>query len=194
MDIDLLFTQDGAAGLISSENYVKKLLGIILDTKSGNFSAEFIDGDYLEMNIPVEGEYFATLDYCPMLHIGAVKNGTIAQAYQVPLMFADDPYRNKSQRAVQPDSPLAAFGYFLKACVFGQPVHRSDLGNESTMGCILGDAAPSSLAFAPHLARQHAFEVKPTAAPQNIPGMGLGGSGGGGSSYGGRNSYKSDDD
>lgn len=180
MDIDLLFTQEGAAGLIANENFVKKVLGIILDTKSGELSAEFIDGDYLEMNIPVEGEYFATLDYCPLIHVGAVKNGNIAQAYQVPLMFADDPYRNQNQQAIAPDKPLAAFGYFLKSCVFGQPVHRSDLGNESTMGCILGDATPSSLQFAPHLERQHAFEVKPTMAPQNIPGLGLGGSSGGG--------------
>ena len=195
MDIDLLFTEKGGAGLIANENFVKKMLGAVLDTKTGLFIAEFNDGDFMETNIPVEGEYFDTLDHCAIIHIGAVKNGNIAQAYQVPLMFADDPYRNQAMQAIQPKNPLASFGYFLKSCVFGQPVHREDLGNESTMGCILGDATPSSLEFAPHLARQHQMEISaaPTPAPQNVPGMGLGGS----SSSGGsavRGTYKSNDD
>ena len=203
MNIDLLFTQNGGAGLIASENFVKKMLGVVLDTKTGLITAEFNDGDYMETNIPVEGEYYPTLDHCAILHIGAVKNGNIAQAYQAPLMFADDPYRNQAMQAVQPKNPLASFGYFLKSCVFGQPVHRGDLGNESTMGCILGDATPSSLQFAPHLARQHQMEIRPgpSPAPQNVPGMGLGGSSGGGSTYtggsnmnSGRGNHNSEDD
>jgi hypothetical protein len=73
------------------------------------------------------------------------------------------------------------------------------LGDEDGMGCILGDASPSSLEFAPHLARRHALEAKPNIAPVNAPGMGLGGSssGGGGGGYsggGGQNSGGSKDD
>jgi len=98
MDIDLLFTEKGGAGLIANENFVKKMLGAVLDTKTGLFIAEFNDGDFMETNIPVEGEYFDTLDHCAIIHIGAVKNGNIAQAYQVPLMFADDPYRNQAMQ------------------------------------------------------------------------------------------------
>jgi len=178
MDIDLLFTQGGDAGLICSENTVQKALGIVLDTGSGLLSIEYMDGDYLEMNIPVEGAYYETLDYCSLMHIGAVKNGNIAQAYQVPLMFADDPYRNQTMQPMAPANPLAAFGLFLKACVFGQPVHRSDLGDDDNLGCILGDASPASLQFAPHLARRHALEARPTIAPSHGPGLGLGSSGG----------------
>lgn len=184
MNIDLLFTAQGEAGLITSENFVKKVAGVVLDTGNGVLTLEYVDSDYMDLNIPVEREFFATLDFCTQLHIGAIKAGHIAQAYQIPLMFLDDPYRAEAIQAVeQPKQPLAAFNYFVKQCVTGQPVHRDDLGNEEAMGCVLGDASPASLEFAPHLARRHALEVSPKAAPQNAPrfgGPGLGlGSGGG---------------
>ena len=181
MNIDLLFTAQGEAGLISNENAVKKISGAILDTQFGTLSLEYVDMDFLELNIPVESEYFATMDMCAQLHIGAVKDGNIAQAYQVPLMLQDDPYRSELMRnRPVPGNALEAFGYFVKSAVFGQPVHREDLGDEDAMGCLLGDASPSSLQFAPHLARRHAMETAPKAAPgMNAPGMGLGGAAGG---------------
>ncbi len=185
MNIDLLFTQKGEAGLITSENLMQKAIGILFDTQSGVMSLEYADMDHLELNIPVEKEFFEVLDYCPHLHLGAVKDGHIAQAYQIPLMFLDDPYRGDGFSSVrQPDRPLQAFEYFVKRCITGQPVHREDLGAEDTMRCVLGDAVPSSLQFAPHLARRHAMEARPHAAPGlnvpglNVPGLGLGSSGG----------------
>ena len=187
MNIDLLFTAQGEAGLISSENLVQKVAGVVYDTESGLLTLEFVDMDFLELNIPVESEFNATLDMCPQIHIGAIKEGNIAQAYQVPFMFLDDPYRTEVFKSVQqPPNPLEAFNYFVKATVFGQPVHRDDLGDESAMGCILGDAVPSSLQFAPHLARRHQMEVAPKSAPSG-PGPsapGLGGGGGGGTPIG----------
>lgn len=165
MNIDLLFTAHGEAGLIASENLVKKASGIVLDIKSGILTLEYVDSDYLDFNIPVDQEFFATLDQSPHVHIGAVKNGHIAQAYQIPLLFQDDPYRGDVMDAPQHRNPLLAFEDFVKRCVSGQPVHRADLGDESAMGCILGDASPASLKFAPHLARRHAMESKPAARP-----------------------------
>lgn len=180
MNIDLLFTASGEVGLVCSENLVKKALGILLDNTTGTLTLEFNDMDYLELNIPVENEFFGVLDICPQLHIGAIKDKRISQAYQVPLMFLDDPYRLESfQNIQQPRNPLQSFDYFVKSCTTGQPVHREDLGNEDTMGCILGDAVPAELQFAPHLARRHAMEAAPKLAPGNVPGMGLGSSGGG---------------
>lgn len=192
MDIDLLFTNQGKAGLVANENFMKKAVGAILDTQTGLISIEYSDMDVLETNIPVDPEYFETLDYNPILQIGAVKGGNIAQAYQIPLMFADDPYRNQNNAHIQPPkNPLIAFEHFVTSCKVGQPVYRDDLGDESTMGCILGDASPASLEFAPHLARRHKMEVAPTLAPGNVPGLGLGGSGGGNASRGqsGRGNY-----
>lgn len=182
MNIDLLFTAQGEAGLISSENQVQKVAGVVFDTASGLLTLEFVDMDFLELNIPVEKEFNAALDMCPQIHIGAIKDGSIAQAYQVPFMFLDDPYRTEVFKSVtQPPNPLEAFNYFVKKTVFGQPVHRDDLGDESAMGCVLGDAVPSALQFAPHLARRHQMEVAPKAAPgmggPNAPGMGLGSAG-----------------
>lgn len=185
MNIDLLFTAQGEAGLIASENFVQKIAGVVFDSESGLLTLEYIDMDFLELNIPIEEEFNATLDMCPQIHIGAIKDANIAQAYQVPFMFLDDPYRGEALRHMQqPNNPLEAFNYFVKATVFGQPVHRTDLGDESAMGCVLGDAVPSALQFAPHLARRHQMEIAPKAAPSgpgpSAPGLG----GGGGSSIG----------
>ena len=188
MNIDLLFTQNGEAGLLSSRNLVKKVAGVVIDTSSGLLTLEYVDMDFIETNIPVEEEYFATLDMCPQIHIGAVSEGQISQAYQVPLMFLDDPYRMEAYKDIrQPNNPLASFSYFVKSSVFGQPVNRQDLADEAASGCILGDAMPSSLQFAPQLARRVALEAglraNPSAAPQGPSGPGLGS---GGSSYTGR--------
>lgn len=199
MDIDLLVTPKGEAGLLSNENLVKKAIGVIFDTDNGILSLEFADMDHLDFNIPVEREFYDRLDDCPLIHIGSVQDGKIAQAYQIPLMFLNDPYRAEAfQNTQEPPKPLAAFYYFVKNCVLGQPVHRADAGNEDSSGCILGDAAPSSLEFAKHLARRHGMEVaNVSAANFNAPGMGMGGGGssssnrGGGGYQGGINSASS---
>ena len=190
MDIDLLVTPEGEAGLLSNTNLVKKAIGVLFDTDNGVMSLEFADMDHLDLNIPVEGEFFGMLDANPQIHIGSVTDGRIAQAYQVPLMFLDDPYRAEAFENVKPPpKPLAAFYYFVKNCVLGQPVHRLDAGNEDSSGCILGDAAPSSLEFAQHLARRHGMEVENVKANQQLhtPNMGLGGNssttGGSGNTY-----------
>ena len=181
MNIDLLFTNKGEAGLIANENLVKKVAGVVLDSLSATLTLEFVDMDYIELNIPIDPEYLITLDRCPQVHIGAVVDGNISQAYQIPFMFLDDPYRGEAlSKLKQSPNPLAAFDYFVKTCVSGQPVHREDLGDESSMGCVLGDHGPSALQFAPHLARRHQMEIAPKAAPQGPAGpggMGLGSSG-----------------
>ena len=188
MNIDLLFTQNGEAGLISSENLVKKASGILLDTKNGVMTLEYVDSDYLELNIPVEADFFGMLDVCGRIHVGAVKNGNIAQAYQIPLMFLDDPYRGQDiSQMMESKNPLHAFNVFVKKVISGQPVHRSDLGDEGAMGCILGDATPAALQFAPHLARRHAMELGARVVPTHglryggpaTPGLGSSGGGGG---------------
>lgn len=186
MNIDLLFTNEGEAGLISNENLIKKTIGILLDTENGTLTFEFADMDHIDLNIPVEGEFFDALDQNTILHIGSVKDGHIAQAYQVPLLFSDDPYRGEAMGVAVPETPLLAFHSFISRCAFGQAVHREDLESEDDMGCILGDMSPAALEFAPHMERRFAMEAKPAAAPQiNAPGMGLGGSGGGRASGGG---------
>ena len=176
MNIDLLVSQKSEAGLLCSGNLVTKVSGAILDTNGGALSLEFTDMDTMGLNIPIEEEFFALLDATPLLHIGSAKEGKIAQAYQIPLMILNDPYRSQMLQNVKtPNKPLAAFHYFVKNCVLGQPVHRDDMGNEDTIGCILGDVSPSALEFAQHLARRHGMELQNVPAPEILPGIGLGG-------------------
>lgn len=177
MNIDLLFTRGGEAGLITNQNLMQKALGVLLEVQSGLITIEFADMDVMELNIPVEQDYIQYLDFNQTIHLGSVIKGHIAQAYQVPLLFADDPYRNQSQKIEERENPLRAFEHFVKSCVAGQSVHREDLGDEDAMGCILGDASPASLEFAPHLARRHALEAKPSLDLGNVPSLGLGSSG-----------------
>lgn len=191
MDIDLLLTADGTAGLVCSQNLIKKAVGILFDTETGLMNVEYADMDSMEFNIPIDQEFWQSLEYNSVLHIGSVKDGHIAQAYQVPLMFLNDPYRGEKLGAAQQiPQPLAAFDHFVKRCIIGQPVHREDLDDDSTSSCILGDSSPASLQFAPHLAREHAMEVRPRAAP-SAPGLSAPGMGGSTSSGGGY--YSSDD-
>lgn len=175
MNIDLLFTQQGEAGLITSDILAKKVAGILFDPQNGIFTLEFSDMDYMDMNIPVDPEFHYYLDMNTRVHFGSLKNGQIDQAYQVPLLFNDDPYRAEINMPEKSENPLMAFQYFIQHCIAGQPVFRTDLGNEENMGCILGDSSPDQLQFAPHLARAHAIEMRQHAAPTlNAPGMGLG--------------------
>ena len=134
MDIDLLFTRQDRAGLegglIASENLIKKAVGVLFDPQSGLMTLEFADMDHMELNIPIDPEFFAHLDQCPQIHIGAVKNGNISQAYQIPMMFMDDPYRMEALRhVVQPPNPLVAFEFFVyfKGVVFGDLEARLSL-------------------------------------------------------------------
>ncbi len=185
MDIDLLLTKDNMAGLVCSENLPKKAIGVMFDTDTGLMNIEYADMDQLEFNIPIDQELWQFLEFNPVLHIGSVKGGEIAQAYQIPLMFLNDPYRGeKLGMAQQIPQPLAAFNHFVTNCIKGQPAHRDDLDNDAAAGCILGDASPASLQFAPHLQREHALEVRPAAAP-SAPGMSAPGMGGSTSSGGG---------
>lgn len=185
MNIDLLFTNEYEAGLISDANLVKKAAGVLLDTQSGLMTLEYVDMDFDELNIPVDDDFIHMLGQNTHLHIGAVKNGNIAQAYQIPLMMLNDPYRGqKLGRPQTGDNPLWAFEVFIRNTINGQPVHRDNLGDEDTVGCVLGDAMPSALQFAPHLAQQRSLEAAPKAQPTFTPsgpaGPGLGSGGGGG--------------
>ncbi|MBK6896027.1 MAG: hypothetical protein IPH06_05490 [Alphaproteobacteria bacterium] len=177
MDVDFLLTETGDVGLLSSENLFKKVAGILFDHENGRMTLEYTDMDYLDLNIPVEPEFFGTLDLALFIHVGAVKNNFISQAYQVPLMFLNDPYRGEIFKHVRtPPKPLESYFYFISHCVLGQPVHRLDAGDEDTLGCILGDTLPSELKFAPHLERRKAIESRPEFAyTPNAPTMGLGG-------------------
>jgi len=195
MNIALLFTTQGECGLLANSNLIQRAAGTVFNGESGLLTIEFADMDYMDLNIPVGNDVDGTLEFSFLMHVGAFKNGHIAQAYQVPFMIADDPYRAEMMKPGKiPDNPLVAFETFIRRCAFGQPVHREDLDDEESMGCMLGDAVPSSLEFAPHVARRRNFEATPKLAPGHAPGLGLGTSGGGGTVPGGGRKDPKDSD
>lgn len=185
MNIDLLITPRGEIGLLSNQNLVTKAIGAIYDRDASTLSLEFETTHPIDLNIPVEKEFYYYIDQSPLLHFGSVVEGDIAQAYQIPLAVLGDVERTRAFQHIQPgNKPLQTFYYFIKNCSFGQPVHREDAGNEDTSGPVSGEANLSSLEFAPHLARRHGMEINSAAAPQmNVPGLGLGGSSSSSRSY-----------
>jgi len=183
VNIDLLFTSEGEAGLVSDTGFEHPVAGIMYDAQTGLLALEFADTDSVELNIPVEQSAGDTLLNRHDLHAGVIQKGLIADGRQVPLVLINDPFGggNTGAFAVRPRKSLAAFESFMKRCVSGQPVHRADLGNEDKGGSILGGINPAVLEFAPHLARQRTMEASPHMAPQHAPpALGLGGSGGSG--------------
>lgn len=180
VNIDLLFTSEGEAGLVSDTELVHPVAGIMYDALTGLLALEFADTDSMELNIPVEQSAGDALLHRHDLHAGIIQKGVIADGRQVPLVLINDPFGggNTGAFAVRPRKSLAAFENFMKRCISGQPVHRADLGNEDKGGSILGGINPAVLEFAPHLARQRTLEASPHLAPQHAPpGLGLGGSG-----------------
>ncbi|MBI4030445.1 MAG: hypothetical protein HY370_02110 [Proteobacteria bacterium] len=182
VNIDLLFTSEGEAGLVSDTGLDHPVAGIMYDALTGLLALEFADTDSMELNIPVEQSAGDSLLHRHDLHAGIIQKGVIADGRQVPLVLINDPFGggNTGAFAVRPRKSLAAFENFMKRCISGQPVHRADLGNEDKGGSILGGINPAVLEFAPHLARQRTLEASPHLAPQHAPpGLGLGGNGGG---------------
>ncbi len=182
MNIDLLFSTEHEAGLIINKNLAQKAIGVTFDPQTGLMTLEFADMDVLDFNIALDETFKGAIGHCELVYIGSIIGGKIAQAYQAPLMFLDDPYRGQALGKGLHPKPLAAFNHFVKNCSIGQPVHRDDLEDEEAMGCVLGEASPSALQFAPHLQRQHGIEIQPSAAPSapgfNAPGLGSAGGGG----------------
>lgn len=185
INIDLIFTAEGESGLLCDEVPSKKIIGALMDGETGLLSLEFADMDHLDMNIPIDSSYFDILGVTQNLHFGVLKNDHIAQAYQIPFMHLDDPYRlQNAVKQGQNDRALVAFEMFIKRCIVGQPVHRLNLSDDSMNASVLGDSSLAGLEFAPHLARQHAIQKNPKIAPASMPGISAPGLGGGSSSGG----------
>lgn len=183
LNIDLLVTAENEVGLVSDKGFGHNVAGVMFDMQSGQITLEFGDADPLELNIPVEIETGEGLYNIPVIHVGIIENGVIADSRQVPLVMLHDPFGggNAGHFPVRPRSSVVAFESFMKRCIAGQPVHRADLGDESKTGTVLGGMSAAVLQFAPHLARQRAMEIAPQMhhAPK-APGLGPSGGGGGG--------------
>lgn len=183
MNIDLLLTQAGEAGLVCDKALGSPVAGVMFDSDTGAMTIEFTDIDPLELNITVDDSYIETLYYATSIQVGAIVDGEIRESRQVPILLLNDPQANSDRaRFAKPRTSVMAFERFLKGCIKGQPIHRDNLGDEEQAGSVMGGMSTAVLKFAPHLARQRTMEAAPHLAPKGPapPGLGLGGGGRGG--------------
>ncbi|HTK85880.1 MAG TPA: hypothetical protein VL625_12425 [Patescibacteria group bacterium] len=187
MNIDLLLTSQGEAGLVSDEIFTSSIAGVMYDAQSGQLTLEFGDAEPLELNINVVEDCGNNLLQAHSIHVGAIENGMIAESRQVPLVLQNDPFGggNYGSFPIKPRSSVLAFENFMKRASSGQPVHRDDLGDETHAGSVLGGMSAAVMQFAPNLTRQRAMEAAPRMAgpapraPGMAPGSRMGGGGGG---------------
>lgn len=177
MNIDLLLTDKGEAGLVCDQAAGCVAAGIMFDSDTGLLTIEYTEIDPLELNIPVDDSYIETLYYATSMQVGTIINGEIRESRQVPILLLNDPAANNDRaRFAKPRASVLAFEYFLKNAVQGQPIHRADLGDDSGSS-VMGGMSAAVMKFAPNLVRQRTMEITPTLAPKgpNAPGLGLGG-------------------
>jgi hypothetical protein len=184
VNIDLLLTGQGEAGLLCDDNFEHNVAGVMFDAEGGTLSLEFSDMDSLDLNIPVEGEFIKPLLYTRYIQMGSIINDVVSSSNQIPVLFINDPYGKSSMPPSKATNSVLSFESFLKNCITGQPVHRDDFGNEATIESVVSGVNTAVLQFAPQLARQRALEAAPKANPSLdlAPKMGPGGPGGGASS------------
>lgn len=179
MDIDLLITAEGDAGLVSDGAFAHPVAGAMFDVQAHTVTLELADMESMELNIPVGSDYVPALLYAMAIQVGVVENGRIEESWQVPLMMINDPEaRPGRERPVRRGSSVTAFERFVKGAVAGQPVHRDDLGNEASADSVMAGMNKAVLQFAPHLARQRTLEAQPNHVPSFAPGLGMGGGSG----------------
>lgn len=175
MQIDLLRARSGEVGLLGNSEFDAPVAGVIFDVQQRSLTLEFGEtADSILMNVPVGEEFVQTLKKEPVVHICIVVKGRIVQASQAPLVKVsidedDDFYYPQTQRGI-------AFAQaWLDDVVYGQPIHRDDLGDESSAKGVIPELSAASLRIAPQLAQQLAQEQAlarqhmPQPAPQMAP-------------------------
>ena len=184
MNIDLLLTQRGELGFLCDEDFLNPVAGAMFDAESCQMSQEFADMDSLDLNIPVDYNFTEQLLYARSMQLGSIVDGQITTSRQIPVVLINDPYGGPPTMPGKSSDSVLRFESFLKACISGQPIHRDDLGDESTAESVVSGINTAVLQFAPQLARQRAMEAAPKATldlgPQISGPGGMGGGGGGG--------------
>ena len=183
MNIDLFLGPHGEAGLLCDRIPGPDVAGAIFDAQTMELTIEYAQAEEpLHLNIPVEAEYRDVLLFSHKIYIGMLKDGLIAETLIVPLLYLNDPYGSdfgQGSPLAKAKRSLIGFEQFMKRCDAAQPVHREDLGDENSAGCVLRGMDPHALEFVPQLVRQRMLETGPRAATiASAPGLHMGGSGG----------------
>lgn len=180
MDIDLLIGKDGQSGLLCNKPLKGEPVGVIFDALLREITIEFAHGaDPLILNITVEERFVKKLLTDHSLFFGCVQDGEYIDALEIPLVYLNDPYGSVygARPAIKTRRNANGFERFLHNSSFAQPIHRDDLGDESTLSGVVGGEDVRAIKFSPALARQREMEHMPHYAPA-APAMNLGLGGG----------------
>lgn len=186
MNIDLLLTDKGEAGLVCDEPCSDPVVAVLLDLYEHRMFIEMEDHISMPLNINVDREYVEDLRFASMIETGVLFDGNITESLQVPLITLDEdsPYPSLENLPFRTNSVMH-FESFIKNSVKGQPIHREDLGNEASLGSLMNATQLIAPQFAPKLEHQRQLEASPrTPAPGHAPQFaGPGGGAGGGGKY-----------
>lgn len=189
MNIDLLITDTGEAGIVSDMMFDSPVAGVMYDNRTGTMSIEFSDMNALDLNIPLDSDIGQYIYYSNSVQVGTIQKGVIQDNREVPLLVMGmEGQSGPINKISQISNSVLAFESFLKNCVTGQPLHRDDLADEESIDGVMSSINTDVLNFAPHLARQKTMEATPNMAPKGpIPSgpSGMGGGMGGGMTGGG---------
>jgi len=179
MNIDLFHTGQSEAGLVCDTAFAAPVAGVILDAQTLALIIELGNGETFHLNIPVAENHREKLLFAHRMYVGYLDGKLLADSFEVPLLYLNDPYGSEFGQATplaKPKRSVIAFEQFMKRCNFAQALHRENLGDEDSARSVLRGVDPHALQLAPTLLRQ----MQVTAAPalQNAPQMpGLGGGG-----------------
>lgn len=182
VNIDLLMTSQGEAGLVCDKELSAPVRAVNYDARTSELILKFPNGAALPLNIPVDLSLTPKLMRLPEMQIGTIENGQIVSVQQAPLYIINAPYdEDRPRKQTQTRFSPSSFGQFMKRCVFGQPVHRDDLKDDKLISGVLEGVSPTVIKFAENLNQQRNVEVAQNYvhAPVIAPGLGLGGSGSG---------------
>lgn len=182
MNIDLFMTPHNEAGLVCDSSFAgRQIVGIILDAQTHDVTLEFSDmGETFHPNIPIAENHREKLLFSGGIFVGFLEGGLLAGAYEVPLLYLNDPYGSdfgQTSRLTKAKPSIVGFEQFMKRCTFAQAIHRENLGDEGMARSVLRGIDPHNLEYTPALLRQKQLAAMPAAAPATAPQVpGLGGS------------------
>ena len=164
MDIDLFVSPYGECGLLCNETFDSPPAGVIFDAETLELTKEFLETSPFHLNITVEEELRDKILLAQKFYIGFLQDGLISDTIEVPLLYLNDPYGsdfNAHKKLSKPARSMVAFEQFMKRCTSAQPIHREDLGDETSNGSVLKGMDPKHLEFVPQLIRQRMLEAAP---------------------------------
>lgn len=176
MNIDLFFTGQSEAAIVCDVAFPQPVVGAILDAQTLLLTLEFPEGTTFHLNIPVEETRKEKLLFAHRLYVGFLEGALLVDAFEVPLLYLNDPYGSEFGQAsplAAPKRSVVAFEQFMKRSMFAQSLHRDDLADEDTARSVLRGIDPHALQYTPELTRQLQYNTIPKtyAAPQ-MPGLG----------------------